>query len=141
MIIETTTKLSSDRQLLPGHGELILVADDDDSIRETTKFCLEENGYKVLEANDGMDAIALYTKHQPEISALLIDMMMPSIDGPTTINILQKINPDIKIIGVSGLPSNHQMIKILGNSIKTFLSKPYTSSDLLANLQIVLNTK
>ena len=68
-------------------------------------------------------------------------MMMPCMDGPTTINVLKKINPDIKIIGVSGLASNHEMIKILGNSVKTLLSKPYTSSDLLRNLQMVINTK
>jgi two-component system, cell cycle sensor histidine kinase and response regulator CckA len=68
-------------------------------------------------------------------------MMMPSMDGPTTINVLKKINPDIKIIGVSGLASNQEMIKILGNSVKTFLSKPYSSSDLLRNLQMVINTR
>jgi CheY-like chemotaxis protein len=68
-------------------------------------------------------------------------MMMPNMDGPTTINVLKKINPEIKIIGVSGLASNHEIIKILGNSVKTLLSKPYTSSDLLRNLQMVINTK
>jgi two-component system, cell cycle sensor histidine kinase and response regulator CckA len=72
---------------------------------------------------------------------VLVDMMMPSMDGPTTINVLKKINPDIKIIGVSGLASNQEMIKILGNSVKTFLSKPYSSSDLLRNLQMVINTR
>ncbi len=139
--IETDNLLSGERELPPGHGELILVVDDEDSIREITKTWLEQNGYKVIVANDGIDAIALYTKHQQEISVLLIDMMMPCMDGPTTVNILKKINPDIKIIGLSGLASNHEMIKTLGNSVKTFLSKPYTSSDLLKNLQMVLHTK
>ncbi|MBD2680877.1 MULTISPECIES: response regulator [Nostoc] len=139
--IETDSKLCGDSELPSGHGELILVVDDEDSIREITKTWLEQNGYKVIVANDGIDAIALYTKHQQEISALLIDMMMPHMDGPTTINVLKKINPDIKIIGISGLASNHEMIKTLGNNVKTFLSKPYTSCDLLRNLQMVLNTK
>ncbi|MDZ8104926.1 MAG: response regulator [Nostoc sp. DedQUE12a] len=139
--IETDSKLCGDSELPSGHGELILVVDDEDSIREITKTWLEHNGYKVIVANDGIDAIALYTKHQQEISALLIDMMMPHMDGLTTINVLKKINPNIKIIGISGLASNHEMIKILGNNVKTFLSKPYTSCDLLRNLQMVLNTK
>ncbi|MEH2167132.1 MAG: response regulator [Nostoc sp.] len=85
-------------------------------------------------------AIALYTKHQQEISVVLVDMMMPCMDGSTTINVLKTINPDIKIIGVSGLASNHKMIKNFGNSVKTLLSKPYTSSDLLINLQMVIST-
>jgi len=139
--IEIDNKLTGYHELLAGHGEVILVVDDEDSIREITKTCLEQNAYKVLVACDGMEAIALYTKHYQEISAVLIDMMMPSMDGPTAINILKKINPGIKIIGVSGLASNHKMIKTLGNNVKTFLSKPYTANDLLRNLHMVLNTK
>ncbi|QHG16533.1 response regulator [Nostoc sp. ATCC 53789] len=138
--METDSKLAGD-ELPPGHGELILVVDDEDSIREVTQTWLEKNAYKVIVASDGIDAIALYTEYQQEISVVLIDMMMPNMDGPTTINVLKKINPEIKIIGVSGLASNHEMIKILGNSVKTLLSKPYTSSDLLRNLQMVINTK
>lgn len=67
--------------------------------------------------------------------------MMPSMDGPSTIRVLQKIDPQVKVIGVSGLVSNDKMIEILGNSVKTFLPKPYTSNELLKNLQVVLNTK
>ncbi|WP_392534606.1 response regulator [Nostoc sp. C117] len=139
--METDSKLLQERKLPPGNGELILVVDDEDSIREITKTWLEQNGYKVVVANDGMDAIALYTKYEQEISVVLIDMMMPGMDGLTTITILKKINPDIKIIGVSGLASNHKMLKMLGNGVKSFLSKPYTSGDLLINLQMVIATK
>ncbi|WP_341529831.1 PAS domain S-box protein [Nostoc sp. UHCC 0302] len=128
-------------ELPTGNGELILVVDDEDYIREITKSWLETNAYKVLVAGDGMEAIALYTKHQQEISVVLIDMMMPSMDGPTAISVLEKINPDIKIIGVTGLASNHQMMKNLSNKVKKFLSKPYTSNDLLKNLQMVINAK
>lgn len=68
-------------------------------------------------------------------------MMMPSMDRPTIINVLKKINPDIKFIGISELASNHEMIKNLSNSVKILLSKPYTSSHLLINLQMVISTK
>jgi PAS domain S-box-containing protein len=132
----------ADHQELPtGHGELILVVDDEDSIREITKTALETYGYKVLIASDGIEAIALYTQRKEEISVVLIDMMMPSMDGPSTIRVLQRIDPQVKVIGVSGLVSNDKMIEILGNSVKTFLPKPYTSNELLKNLQVVLNTK
>ncbi|MFN6465539.1 MAG: response regulator [Nostoc sp. DedVER02] len=138
---EIDSKLAGEHELSAGHGELILVVDDEDSIREVTQTWLEKNAYKVIVASDGIDAIALYTKYQQEISVVLVDMMMPVMDGPTTINVLRKINPDIKIIGVSGLACNHEMIKILGNSVKILLSKPYTPSDLLRNLQMVINSK
>ncbi|HEY9673287.1 MAG TPA: response regulator [Waterburya sp.] len=138
--IRETNGLPAEQYDFPaGHGELILVVDDEDSIREMTKTLLETYGYKVLLASDGIEAIALYTQHQKKISVVLIDMMMPSIDGPTAIGILQKINPKVKIIGISGLVLNHQISEFLGNSVKTFLPKPYTSGELLKNLQLVLN--
>jgi two-component system, cell cycle sensor histidine kinase and response regulator CckA len=128
-------------ELPPGHGELILVVDDEDSIREITQTSLETYGYRVLVASEGIEAIALYTQHKEDISVVLIDMMMPSMDGPTTIRVLQKINPQVKIIGVSGLVSNHKMIELVGNSVTTFLPKPYTSNELLKQLQAVLSSK
>jgi CheY-like chemotaxis protein len=136
----TTGDINEEGNELPtGHGELILVVDDEDSIREITKTALEANSYKVLLASDGIEAVALYSQHKEEISVVLIDMMMPSMDGPTTIRVLQKINPQVKVIGISGLVSNHEMIEILGNTVKSFLSKPYTSNELLKNLQLVLS--
>ncbi len=113
--------------------------DDEYSIREITQTSLETYGYRVLVASEGIEAIALYTQHKEEISVVLIDMMMPSMDGPTTIRVLQKINPQVKIIGVSGLVSNHKMIELVGNSVTTFLPKPYTSNELLKQLQAVLS--
>jgi PAS domain S-box-containing protein len=138
---ETTALAEERHEIATGHGELILVVDDEDSIRQITKSSLEKSGYKVLIASDGIEAIVLYTQHKKEISVVLIDMMMPSMDGPNTIRVLQKINPQVKIIGVSGLVSNDKMIELLGNSVKTFLPKPYTSSELLKHLQVVLNKK
>jgi two-component system, cell cycle sensor histidine kinase and response regulator CckA len=137
---ETNSPLAERDESPTGHGELILVVDDEDSIREITKSSLENYGYKVLTACDGIEAIALYTQHKENISVVLVDMMMPAIDGPTTIGVLRKINPQVKIIGVSGLVLNPKMIEHLGNSVKTFLPKPYTSDELLRNLQLVLST-
>jgi PAS domain S-box-containing protein len=138
---ETDCLPVGDRELPTGHGELILVVDDEDSIREVTKTLLEINAYKVLTASDGIEAIALYAQHKLEISVVLIDMMMPLMDGLTTIRTLQKMNPQVKIIAVSGLASNNQAHEMMGTNIKTFLSKPYTSDELLKSLQVVIATK
>lgn len=142
MLARETKGSPVERDELPtGQGELILVVDDEDSIREITKTSLETYGYKVLTASDGIEAIALYTQHKENISIVLIDMMMPSMDGPTAIGVLHKINPQVKIIGVSGLVLNPKMIEQIGNNVKAFLPKPYTSDELLRSLKLVLSVK
>lgn len=138
----TASEVHDEGYNLPkGHGELILVVDDEDAIREITRTSLEAYGYRVLTASDGIEAIALYAQHKHEIRLVLLDMMMPSMDGPTTIRTLQKINPEVKIIAVSGLVSNNKITELLGkgSNVKTFLPKPYTSNELLKNLQVVLS--
>jgi two-component system cell cycle sensor histidine kinase/response regulator CckA len=111
-----------------GNGELILVAEDEASIRDITRETLEAYGYNVLTADDGVEAISLYVQHKEKIKIVLLDMTMPYMDGPVTIKALQKINPDVKIISMSGLDEN---IKRAGNSIYSFLQKPYTAEELL----------
>jgi len=64
---------------------------------------------------------------------------MPSMDGPTTIRTLQKINPQVKIIAVSGLASSDKLTKAASTGVKTFLSKPYTTKELLETIDGVLN--
>jgi len=127
-------------ELLTGQGELILVVDDEESIRQMTKTSLESSGYNVLTAPDGIEAIAIYAQHKSEIKLVLVDIMMPIMDGVTTIRTLQKINPQVKVIAISGFASNVQMAD-MNTSVKNFLPKPYTSDELLKNLQAVLSSK
>jgi PAS domain S-box-containing protein len=122
-----------------GKGELILVVDDEMSIREITKTALESNNYQVLIAKDGIEAIALYAQHQNEISAVLMDMMMPEMDGMTAIRTLQRMNFQVKIIAVSGLATSDKIRAAISNGAKFFLSKPYTCKELLNALYQVIN--
>lgn len=125
-------------KLLEGHGELILVVDDEAAICEVTKVSLEAYNYRVLTANDGIEAVTLYAEHKNEISAVLMDMMMPDMDGSTAIRTLQKLDPLVRIIAVSGLMSHDRVQKMVGMSIETCLSKPYTTQELLRKLHTVL---
>jgi PAS domain S-box-containing protein len=128
--------LSEDLELLKGNGELVLVVDDEPKILETTKISLETYNYRVMTARDGIEAIALYAQYQDDISIVLMDMMMPSMDGVTTTRTLQKINPLVKIITVSGLAASE---KLTGNTaVKAFIAKPYTTKELLQTLHSVL---
>ncbi|MBV8885429.1 MAG: response regulator, partial [Chroococcidiopsidaceae cyanobacterium CP_BM_RX_35] len=132
------TQLSEDVELLSGQGEWILVVDDEAPIREITKITLEAFNYKVLIANDGIQALALYAQHKHEIKTVLLDMMMPEMDGLTTIRALQKINSRIKIIAVSGLPSSDKIATAMSSGVKTFLPKPYTTKELLKTINGIL---
>jgi two-component system, cell cycle sensor histidine kinase and response regulator CckA len=128
-------------ELLTGHGELILVVDDEMAIREITRGTLESYGYRALTASDGTEAIALYAQHRDEIKVVLTDMMMPYMDGPATIRALQKLNPHVKIIASSGLTENARALEASNAGVKTFLSKPYTAGRLLKALGEVLGQR
>ena len=136
---EAEAQLAVDLELHMGHEELILIVDDEAAIREATETSLATYGYQTLTASDGIEAIALYAEHRREISVALIDMMMPSMDGQTTIRTLQKMNPQVKLIAMSGLPSNEQILKTARLGVQTFLSKPYTVKELLQTLHEVIN--
>lgn len=119
-----------------GNEEWILVVDDEAEILETTKISLESYNYHVLTAQDGIEAISLCARYKHQIAVALVDMMMPSMDGPTTIQTLQKINPQIKAIATSGFISNDKLRE--ANGIPNFITKPYTIQELLQTLQTVL---
>ncbi len=125
-------------ELPAGHGELILVVDDEMAIREVTKATLEAFNYQVLTASDGTEALALYAQHGTEIKVVLTDMMMPFLDGPATIRALQRLNPNIKIIASSGLAENGKAVEAADLGIRHFLAKPYTADRLLKLLLEIL---
>lgn len=131
-----------DQELPRGNGELILVVDDEVAICQTTKTVLESYGYRVLTAHNGWEAIKLYTQHQPEISLVLMDMMMPSIDGATTIYSLLEMNPQVKVVVVSGLTNRNPVAETSQSEsgVKAFLPKPYTSEELLQTLHSVISS-
>lgn len=136
--VETMEAIAPPQQQPPrGQGELILLVDDEAAIRQTTQASLETYNYKVLTASDGIEAIALYAEHRDKISLVLLDMLMPAMDGATTIRTLLKINPQVKIIASSGLASKQHLENTVDRGID-FLPKPYTAQDLLQTISKVL---
>lgn len=139
---QETAETPEEKELeLPhGSGELVLIIDDEPSIREITKTSLEAYNYKAITASDGIEAIALYAEYRDKISIVLTDMLMPSMDGITTIRTLHKINPNVKIIVISGLATSDKMNAAYDLGIKAFLSKPYTAKQLLETINTVKNS-
>jgi len=118
-----------------GKGELILVVDDEASVRQITQQTLIAFGYRAVVAADGADAVAIYAKEGEGIAAVLTDMMMPVMDGPAAIQVLHRMNPQVTIIGASGLSANSHVMQASRLGVKYFLPKPYTASALLQTLR------
>ncbi|WP_395737080.1 ATP-binding protein [Prosthecobacter sp.] len=130
---------ATEEQLIPhGKGELILIVDDEEAIRTTTRQTLEAMDYRTLVAADGAEAVALYRQHGSEIAVVLTDMMMPVMDGPTTIQMLRIINPDVKIIAASGVSQQGSPAKVAEMGVRHFLPKPYSAQTVMTTLQLVL---
>lgn len=133
-------KVEERAELPSGQGELILVVDDEAFIRDVTKQTLETYGYRVISAADGTEAITVYIQNQQEIKAVLLDMMMPYMDGPATIRALQKIYPEVRIIASSGLAANGKRVEAeRAPGVRAFLLKPYTAGELVRTLREVLS--
>lgn len=125
-------------RLANGHGELILVVDDEAGIRAIAKRTLERYGYRVLLACQGAEAVSLYARHHEDIAVVLTDMTMPIMDGPALIIALRAMNPRVRIIASSGLTSSGGVDRAVGEAVEHFLPKPYTADALLSILRKVL---
>jgi CheY-like chemotaxis protein len=126
-------------ELPRGRDELVLVVDDESSIREITGQTLETYGYRVITASDGAEAIALYARQPGKIALVLTDMMMPVMDGTATIQVLKRINPSVRIIAASGIDSGATLAQSSQAGVHDFLVKPYTAETLLTLMRAVLD--
>ena len=118
-----------------GQGKLVLIVDDDDAVRQSTRSLLESHAYQTIVTQDGIEAIAQYLHRQTEISLVILDVMMPNMGGIPLIQQLKTINPDVKIVAISGLATNRELALNAGAS--AFLAKPYSFEKLLKELQVL----
>jgi len=132
------TKLVHESAHPRGEGQLILIVDDEAAVRTITRQTLEIYGYRVLVAEDGSEAVALYSMHRKEVAAVVTDMMMPVMAGEVTIQVLRRMNPAVKIIAASGLANDGSAGRAAAMGVKHFLPKPFTAQTILTTLHQVL---
>jgi PAS domain S-box-containing protein len=136
--VEAATPVEDKRPPRPvaeARGELVLVVDDEAPIREIVQAALVKQGYRVLTAANGAEAIALCSEHIDDVHCVILDMMMPVMDGPTAIPILKKLKPGLRFIGISGLLQADKIKKQIAADNVAFLTKPFSTDKLLETLQ------
>jgi two-component system, cell cycle sensor histidine kinase and response regulator CckA len=123
-----------DKAAPAGNGELILFVDDEQILREVVGTTLERSGYRVVTASDGIEALARFAEQGKEIGVTVIDLLMPNLDGPVTIKTMRKLNPDARVVAISG---HEEAMRQAGATLTppvTMLSKPFTSEELLMTI-------
>ncbi len=112
----------------------ILVADDEEILREVLAEMLATAGHTVLTAANGEEAIGLYADQWREIDLVILDMIMPEVNGRDTFRRLKEINPRVKALLTSGFGVNGQAQSILDEGVRGFVQKPFERNDLTRRL-------
>ncbi len=122
--------------------ELILVVDDDASVREIIAAVLAQHDYRVVTCADGVEAIVNYNAKSRDIALVITDVDMPNLGGAILASTLRRLNPQLRIIAMSGLSSAgvaRDDVEEIKRIAAAFLPKPFSASDLLAVVHRVLN--
>jgi two-component system cell cycle sensor histidine kinase/response regulator CckA len=124
---------------IKGGTETLLVVDDEKLIRALLHDILEYQGYTLIEAENGDEAIRKYQEKSPDIALVLLDLIMPGRDGVETLRELQTINPDVRCIISSGYGTDKLNEAILNNPNVRLVPKPYLSSTLVSNIRELID--
>ncbi|MCX8070236.1 MAG: response regulator, partial [Thermodesulfovibrionales bacterium] len=122
-------------------SETILIAEDSPEVRDITKEVLVNNGYKVIEAFDGVDAINKFNENKDTIDLLLFDVIMPRKNGKEAYDEIKKIKPSIKALFISGYATDILSKRNVLEDNINFISKPILPNTLLKKIREILDNK
>jgi len=121
-------------------AETVLLVEDDDAVRQVAKRILRAEGYDVLEASDGEDALALSTLHAGPIDAVVTDAVMPGITGAAVLERIRAQRPGCKAILMSGYTNDEMTRRGISSSDVTFVQKPFTVEDFARLVRLSLDS-
>jgi len=127
-------------RLIKGTGTVLLV-DDEEIILEVGRELLEAIGYRVLAAKDGKEAVQVYEKNRDEIDIVLLDIVMPNMGGGEAYDRMKKINPDVKVLLLSGYSINGGAREILKRGCDGFIQKPFDMKQLSQSIRNILDKR
>jgi CheY-like chemotaxis protein len=121
--------------------ETILVVDDDPMVRDSIGRTLERSGYKVLCAVDGVEALQLFEMYKNDIGLVVLDVVMPNLDGPQTLRQLKALRPDVKALITTGYGEDERIRAMRDIGIVGMLAKPFDARRLKGAIGAALSTK
>jgi signal transduction histidine kinase/ActR/RegA family two-component response regulator len=126
---------------LEGSGETILVVEDEDAIRRLARKVLEQLGYLVLEAEDGLQGVTIYEQEHRRIAAVILDLTMPKKSGLEVLASIRRLNSGARVILSSGYSAAARKLDLPALGVMAFLQKPYVPNELARTLRNVLDQK
>ena len=120
---EATVRPPSDR---PG----VLVVDDEHTVRAMVQLGLERQGFNVWQACGGREALRLYRKHRDDIAVVLLDVRMPGLDGPQTLEALRELNPEVRACFMSGDTGGYGPEQLRQRGDACVIDKPFLLEDM-----------
>ncbi|MCJ8347354.1 response regulator [bacterium] len=121
-------------ELEEGHGT-VLVIDDEEILRIVTKGILESHGYKALLASNGIEGIEIFKQHKNEITSVLLDLIMPKMNGEDCYKILMELGCDVPVLFSTGYTEDESLQRLLQHKNCSFIQKPYTLHQLIQSIQ------
>ena len=120
-------------------NETILLVDDERMILEVGRQLLEAMGYEVITAKDGKEAVQIYESKQENIDLLILDIIMPEMNGGDVFDKMKQINPDVKVLLSSGYSVEGQAAQILARGCDGFIQKPFQMGQLSQSIRQILH--
>ncbi|MBR7127365.1 MAG: response regulator [Lentisphaeria bacterium] len=124
---------------LPGGNETILVVDDHDDIWDFLSEALQELGYSVILAENGLDAVEIYRENPSQIDLVLLDMIMPQLNGYEAFKQIKEIDADAKVLLSSGFVSGEEVKNLLEAGAQGFLAKPHRLATMAQAIRTILD--
>ena len=129
----------ADKRPSSGSGGVLLI-DDEAMILDTASEILKMLGYVVYRAGSGQEGVSIYHEKKNRIDLVILDMIMPGINGPQVLKMLKEINPDVKVILSSGYSMQGEVQKVMESGCVAFIQKPYNILELSSIVQQVLHS-
>jgi CheY-like chemotaxis protein len=136
--VSETASSPENAEIVSGSGEMILLAEDDESMRTLYKELLEEFGYSIIAAKDGIDALEKFRSHTSSIGLAILDVVMPGMGGVELYKSMHALKPDIRILFCTGYSADSIEKEISDDPRLHFLAKPYMPKELLMKIREIV---
>ncbi len=137
-----TTEIPADIEVKnpQGERELILLIEDEAKVARLASDMLTKEGYKVIEVNDGFQALKVYERIGRQIGLVILDFFLPIMDGDTVFDELRALNPEVDVVLSSGFAEQPKVRAMLSQGLRGFIPKPYSPEKLLEQVRSTLDS-